>query len=229
MVNKTSNIIAAILRHISIVLMSLTAAFTLLSGIGTSCVALAAENFGAMAVLAPYQWLYITFVVVTSAIGILGVRAVVLLIRGRANGYRSALIALVLGLVVGGVHMLVSRSLRGSSMPVDAVVYTTALTLLVFLIYRIPWIRDDINILNKDESQSRISGGMSAIVVSAFILSIHYWMAPTHTIQGVNYASAFETGMLVSGLGTAVVGISCLVWEACATTPGKKARFAQQK
>lgn len=74
---------AKTLRIIGIVLMSLTAAFTLMGGMGTSCVALNPTGFGdTFAPLAQVQWLYILFVLLGIAIGIMGVRAVVLLVKG---------------------------------------------------------------------------------------------------------------------------------------------------
>jgi hypothetical protein len=75
---------AKTLRIIGIVLMSLTAAFTLMGGAGTSCVALNPTGFGdSFAPIAKVQWLYILFVLVTLAIGVMGVRAVVLLVQGK--------------------------------------------------------------------------------------------------------------------------------------------------
>ncbi len=48
------------LRIIGIVLMTLTAAFTLMGGAGTSCVALNPAGFGGnFSGIAPYQWLYV--------------------------------------------------------------------------------------------------------------------------------------------------------------------------
>ena len=123
---------AKTLRIVGIVFMSLTAAFTLMGGAGTSCVALNPTGFGdTFAPLAQVQWLYILFVLLGVAIGIMGVRAVILLVKGTKNAYRCTLIALVAGILVGGIHMAVSRALRGSSMPVDAVIYTTVLTLTI--------------------------------------------------------------------------------------------------
>jgi hypothetical protein len=72
------------LRIVGIVFMSLTALFTLLGGAGTSCVALSPTGFGeTFAPIAKFQWLYILFVLVTVAIEVMGVRAVVLLVKGR--------------------------------------------------------------------------------------------------------------------------------------------------
>lgn len=200
-----------VLRVIAIVFMGLTAVFTLMGGIGTTCVALAAEKFDTMAVLAPYQWLYILFVLTTVAIGVMGVRAVVLLIRGKANAYRYALIALIAGVVVGVIHMAVSRALRGSSMPVDMVVYTTILTLMIFLALRIPGIWDRVNFSGAKKGENETAGGMAAIAVGCLALTIQVWMAPTHTLAGVNYADAFHPVMIISGISLILTGIGlCL-------------------
>ncbi len=111
-----------ILRFIGILFMGVTALFTLTGGAGTTCVALAAEKYDSMVGIAPYKWLYVIFVIVTVAIGVMMVRATVLLVKGRPNAYRYSIISLVLAIVVGVIHIAVSRALRGASMPVDGVV-----------------------------------------------------------------------------------------------------------
>jgi len=196
---------AKLLQIIGIVLMSFTAAFTVMGGAGTTCVALAAEKYESMAAIVPYKWLYIIFVLVTTAIGVMGIRAVVLLIKGRPNAYRYSMIALISGIVVGLIHMLVSRGLRGSSMPVDAVVYTTALTLLVFLFFRIPGIWNGVN-FDRSKRENFTSGGVAAIVTGVLCLTIHIWMGPTHTFGGYNFANVWHTFMQMMGWGLVATG-----------------------
>lgn len=205
---------AKFLRVLGIILMGITAAFTLLGGAGTTCIALAAENFGEKwAPLVPYKWLYILFVIVTLAIGAMGVRAVVLLIQGKASAYRSALLALILGIVVGVIHMLVSRSLRGGSMPVDGVVYTTVLTLIVFLLFRIPAVWQGVN-FEKPSSNPDLPRNAAAITLlfsSLLVLTVQFWAGPTHMFAGVNYADAWHLQLTVLGWGLFLVGIMLLV------------------
>ena len=63
---STNSSFAKFLRFIGILLMGVTAGFTLLGGIGTSCVALNPTGFSeSMAKLAPFQWLYLLLVGVT--------------------------------------------------------------------------------------------------------------------------------------------------------------------
>ncbi len=203
---------AKLLRIVGIVFMSLTALFTLMGGAGTSCVALNPTGFGdTFSPIAKFQWLYILFVLVTVAIGIMGVRAVVLLVKGKKNAYRYSLIVLLLGTVVGAIHIAVSRALRGGSMPVDMVVYTTTLTLIIFLLFRIPRIWQGVN-YEKPESEKKTGKQAAAIALGAtglLTLTIQFLMAPTHTIGGINYADVWHVALTL--IGMALIGASAVM------------------
>jgi len=208
---------AKTLRIIGIVLMSLTAVFTFMGGAGTTCVALNPTGYeGKFAGIAPFQWLYILFVILTVAIGVMGVRAVVLLIQGKKNAYRYSLIALVAGTAVGILHLMASRILRGGSMPVDMVVYTTILTLIVFLVFRIPGVWQGVN-FEKPGGEKKTGQQAAAIALGAtglLVLTIQFVMAPTHTIAGVNYADAWHLTLSVVGLALIVGGAGSFSREA---------------
>jgi hypothetical protein len=207
---------ARLLRIVGIVFMSLTAFFTLMGGAGTSCVALNPTGFGdTFAPIAKFQWLYILFVLITVAIGIMGVRAVVLLVKGKKNAYRYSIIALLMGTVVGAIHMAFSRLLRGgSSMPVDMVVYTTVLTLFIFLLFRIPGVWQGLN-YEKPESEKKTGEQAAAIAlgVSGLLsLTIQFLMAPTHTIGGINYADVWHAALTLIGLVLILGGVATAVY-----------------
>lgn len=191
------------LRFIGILLMGITALFTIAGGLGTSCVAFNPTGFGeSMAKLAPFQWLYIVFVIVTTAIGIMAARAVFLLAKSKPNSYRYSIIALVLGILVGVIHMMVSRSLRGSSMPVDGVVYTTVLTLIVFLIFRIPKIWQGVDYTGGDPNDPTgpMAAAITLFVTGILTLTVQHWAGPTHTWGGTNWAATFEVTRILLGL-----------------------------
>ena len=180
-----------ILRILAIVFMALTAAFTLLGGVGTSCLAFAPDNpswadMGSL--LAPYQWLYILFVIVTVMLGVMGIRAVILLIKSHPNAYRCSLVALTGGAVVGIIHMLVSRSLRGKSMPVDAVVYTTVLTLLLFLILRLPGLWQQIRFGQPDSTGTSGTAAGAALIVAGLAEDLSVGVAKA--AQAIDYRGA---------------------------------------
>ncbi len=203
---------AKILRWIGIILMALTAGFTLLGGIGTSCVALNPTGFGdSMAKLERFQWLYVLFVLIGIALGVLGIRATVGLIKGKEKSYRDALVVLVCGVVIGAIHILVSRAFRGGSMPVDPIVYVTVLTLILFLIFRIPAIWKGVDFTRGSTQSNRPAGGAAAILLGISALTVQVLMGPSHTWGGVNYADAFNGMMTGIGVACLVVGIMVMV------------------
>jgi len=206
---SANSFFAKFLRFVGIVLMGLTAGFTLLGGAGTSCVAFNPTGFGEnMAPLAPFQWLYILFVLTGVALGILGIRATVMLIKGSSKSYRDAVIVLVAGVVVGVIHMAVSQALRGKSMPVDGVVYTTVITLAIFLLFRIPFLWQGVNFTKGNRTDHKLAGGAAAIVFGLVTLTIQFSMGPTHTWNGVNYADAFNVMMPLVGAASILTGVS---------------------
>ncbi|MEP0804862.1 MAG: hypothetical protein HRF47_05205 [Chloroflexota bacterium] len=206
---STNSGFAKFLCFLGIVLMALTGGFTLLGGIGTACAALFPTNYDSMAPLAPFQWLYILFVLAGIALGVTGIRATIMLVKGADNSYRDALIVLVAGVVIGFIHIYASRALRGKSMPVDAVVYTTLLTLIVFLLFKIPAIWQGVNF--EKSGNNRTAGGAAAILLGALTLTIQYTMASTRTWGGVNYADAFNAAMTLAGMGVLLLGAGVLV------------------
>ena len=211
---STNSSFAKFLRFIGIVLMALTGGFTLLGGVGTTCAALAPTNFGSMAALAPFQWLYILFVILGIAIGVMGIRATIMLIKGADKSYSDAMIALMAGVVVGFIHIYMSRMLRGKSMPVDAVVYTTVLTLVIFLLFKIPAIWQGVDFAKAKANQNKPAGGTAAIILGLMTLTIQFTMGATHTWGGVNYADAFNASMTGIGIGLLLFGAALFVpWE----------------
>ena len=202
---------AKVLRIVGIVLMSLTAAFTLMGGVGTSCVALDPKGFeGKFVGIASFQWLWILFVLIGIFAGILGVRAVVFLVRGKKHAYQSTIIALIIGTVLNAIHMFASRSLRGSSMPVDGVLYANVLTLIIFILFRIPGIWQGVNFEKSTNDQNKSGKQVSAIAlvsVGLLTLSIQFLMAPTHTIGGFNYADAWHGTMSILGVCLILSGL----------------------
>ncbi len=201
---SSNSFFSKFLRFVGIVLMALTGGFTLLGGIGTTCAALAPTKYDSMKGLAPFQWLYILFVLLGIVIGVWGIWATVKLVRGLPDSYKMSLQALIAGVLIGGLHIYISRMLRGKSMPVDAVVYTTALTLIIFMLFKIPAIWQGVDFTKARDNKK--AGGAAAIAVGLFALTIQYTMGSTHTWDGVNYADVFNITMTVIGVGLLLLG-----------------------
>lgn len=198
------------LRIVGIILLGLTAVITTLSGIGTTCVALDAAQFG-MDSLSSYQWLYIFYVVAGVGIGVLGIWATIGLIKGKNSAYRLSIIALILGLLTGGLHMATSRALRGSSMPTDFIVYATVLTLIVFLLFRIPGIWNTLNLTRKDDDVTGMGAGVAMIVGGIATLTVQYWAGLSHMIEGINYADAWHVQLNIIGWLAVLPGAALLL------------------
>ena len=203
---------AKVLHAVGIVFMGITAIFTIMAGAGTSCVAFAAEKFGPnMAPIAPYSWLYILFVILTTAIGVMMVRAVVLLIKKKANAYRYTIISLLLGIGIGVIHMIASRALRGKSMPTDGVVYFTLLTLILFLIFKIPAIWKEMRFGQSDiDDTNKTAAAITLALTGIAVLTAPLWGAATHTFipGGMNWANAWPLQMSLIGSLLILSGVS---------------------
>ena len=223
---STNSFFAKFLRFIGIVLMALTGGFTFLGGVGTFCAAVFPQKYESMAGLIPYQWLYILFMLGTIAIGVWGIWAVIKLIKGTTDAYWMSLYALIAGVLVGGFHIYMSRMLRGKSMPVDAVVYTTLLTLIIFLLFKIPMVWQGVDFSKAKASDNKKAGGAAAILVGLFTLTIQHTMGSTHTWGDVNYADAFNMSMAVIGIGLLLLGAGIFV--SLRTVKGKALSFQIQ-
>jgi hypothetical protein len=198
------------LRFVGILFMGITAAVTLIGGVGTTCVALNPTAYESMKAIADYQWLYILYVLIGVALGILGIRSTVQLARKKAGAEMSSLLVLLAGTIIGMIHMWTSRELRGSSMPVDGVVYITVLTLIIFLIFRIPQIRE-MGLFEEDTAgSSDTAGGLTAFMIGVLVLTVQIWAGPTHLISGINYADAFHNAMLLVGISIILYGIGLI-------------------
>jgi hypothetical protein len=216
---------ARFLRIVGIVLMGLTAAFTLMGGAGTTCVALNPTGYaGKFAGIAPFQWLWVLFVLVGVAAGIMGVRAVVLLVKGTKNAWRYALIALIIGTLSNAIHVFASRALRGGSLPVDMVLYTNAITLIVFLLFRIPGIWQGVNFEKPDRAKTT-GGNAAALAMAAsglLTLGIQFVMAPSHTISGINYADVWHLALSIIGGALILIGAGIILSNKLVAMPGRK-------
>lgn len=203
------------LRIIGIIFLGITAVATIMAGIGTTCVAVAAKNFGPnMAKIAPYSWLYIIFVVVTTAIGVYMVKALIDMIKKKQQAYKETIISLIFGIIIGIIHMAFSRSLRGSSMPTDGVVYITVITLILFGLFRIPGIWKELNLDNsKTTDTNHIAAAFSLFSSGIAILTAPYWGASSHTFVegGTNWANAWPFQMNLAGTLLIITGFFALI------------------
>lgn len=199
-----------ILRIAAIVLLGLTAAMNLLGGIGTTCAAFS-SNVGyrlAFKEIMDYRWLYQVFVVTTILVGLAGVWGLIQLVRGGPKVYRDILIILVVGSLLAGVHYFTSMALRGKAAPANVKFYINIFTLIVFLLFKLPGIREKVDFTKgggKNETTAAV--GVSAIATGALILSVFHWAGPSHTFFGENWTYVFFAPLVGVGAVLALWGL----------------------
>lgn len=197
-----------VLRISAIIMMGMTAAMNLFGGAGTYCAAFS-NNIGyrmAFKALMDYRWLYQIVMITTVLTGIAGVIALVKLIRGKPGVYRFTLIVLAIGTVLGGTQFFASLILRGAATPANVKFFINLATLLLFLSFLLPGIKDKVDFSQPMEKAEKDStAGLVAILVGITALTIFAWAGPSHTYFGENWVYVLEIPLLVVGT-TLVVG-----------------------
>jgi hypothetical protein len=199
------------LRVIAVVFLGLTATMNLLGGAGTVCAAFLTKQYPPMWSLYEYRWLYQILMITTIAIGVAGIWALMGLVRRKEYSYRNALILLIIGTVLGGIHVGASLILRGKAVPANMKLYINILTLILFLIMRLPGIWEKINFSGPgDKGEGSLSGGLAAIISGVVTLTTFIWAGPSHTYQGVNWVELFDILILGFGLLMLLGGIGLI-------------------
>jgi hypothetical protein len=205
-VDKTGKTI----RIVAIILLGMTAAMNLLGGIGTTCAAFS-SNVGyrmAFKEIMDYRWLYQILVVTTILIGLAGIWGLIKLVRGGPNIYRDILIILVVGCILAGVHYFASMTLRGKAAPANVKFYINILTLIVFLLFKLPGIREKVNFSSPGgKNETNAAGGITAIMAGALMLTVFHWAGPSHTFFQQNWTYVFYVPLVAVGTGLILWGI----------------------
>jgi hypothetical protein len=198
------------LRIVAIVMLGMTAGMNLLGGIGTTCAAFS-NNVGyrmAFIELMDYRWLYQILVVTTILVGLAGIWATARLVRGSPNIYRDILIILVVGTILGGVQYFASMTLRGKAAPANVKFYLNILTLVLFLVFRIPGIWNKLDLTSPGgKTETRTGVGLAAIVIGLLTLTIFMWAGPSHTFFNQNWTYVLFVPLILVGSGFTLWGI----------------------
>lgn len=211
--NKTGKI----LRGLAVLFLGMTAGMNLLGGAGTSCVAFSGNVGYRMAFkeLMDVRWMYQGFVITTVIIGLVGIWATIQLVRGGPKVYRTALIVLIIGTLIGGIHFFTSLILRGKAMPANVKFYINAVTLLYFLILYLPGIRDKVDFSANSSNgkvEKAVSAGLASIVLGVITLTIFDWAGPSHSVSGENWVFVFYTPLMVFGTLFLLGGLGAIIW-----------------
>jgi len=206
------------LRTLLVVVMALATIMTLLGGIGSTCVAFNAEQYGPLfAKLGPYKPILQMLVYISVLVGAAMILVTYWTARASKWFFIGALITLIVGGVAAAVQMYYSSSVRGipffSAAPTNIRLYVTLAALIVFVLIRFtPWWNQIGTPSNKPGSPMG-AGGASLIVAALAVLSTPLWAGDSHTIDGYNFVLVLETPLLIDGIGMLIVGIGMIAYE----------------
>ncbi len=196
------------LKILAIVAIGLTALFTLLGGVGTACIAWNADRYGAQfAVFVPTMPLYQVFVYVCVLAGAAGTIVTYALLRGDKWAYKGALITLLVGVVVAVAQMFHSSWLREvaftDTMPTAMRFYITFLTLLLFLVLRLPGVRRRVEVDFtrpwRGKGSRAAGGGLTAAIAGIATITTPIWAGSSHMLEGFNLVNVLQVPLLVGG------------------------------
>ena len=220
-----------IVRVIAIVLVALTAVVNVAGGAGTYCAAFTPEKYDSMKALVPLQWLYQILVFTVVGVGLAGAWSTYSLARAQKNSYGAALIILIVGVALAVVQMAASRSLRGKSMPTDLRLYVGGLTLIVFLLLRLPgiWQTSGMSGSAGGSGAWQAPTGVASMVMGLTVLTVPLWVGNSHTFDGFNWVYVWDWQLLLIGValllgGTALLTQRRLVKRTAQTTATASAR-----
>jgi len=213
------------LKIIAIVAMGLTAAFTILGGVGTGCIAYSADQYGArFAVYVPSMPLYQVFVYVGVAAGTAGAVITYALVRGHKWAYKGALITLGIGAVMALIHNIHSSWLNEDTfseylmnMPTSMRLYITVATLVLFIVLKLPSIRKRVDVdFTKPwggKGSKAAGGGLAAIVAGIATITTPIWanFSASHMLEGYNLVNVLRVPLMVGGGFMILLGATLLI------------------
>jgi hypothetical protein len=186
----------------------------LLGGIGTTCAAFLTRDYPPYWALIKedMQWLYQGLVITTVLIGLVGIWVTIQLARGKKNAFRNALIVLVIGSILAGIQFYYSLQLFGKAAPANVKFFSNVFTLILFLIFLIPGIRERLSFSKENgDTDKNTAGGLAAIVVGILLLTTPVWAGPSHSFQGVNWVNLLQTELNISGILLTGGGVALLM------------------
>jgi hypothetical protein len=207
---------ATLVRRIVIVLVGLAVAFTLLGGLGSTCVAFNAEKYGkAFEKFIGYKSEYQMMVYISIVTALVGIFATWALVKGKKWGFVLALIVLIVGAATAGTQMYYTSTIKQVSFfktpPTSMRFFTTLLALIALLIVRLPriWQRVDFSKAGGGSSTGP-AAGLTACVMGVLTITTPLWAGPTHTFDGYNFVNVLQWPLLLGGLAMIVAGLVAL-------------------
>jgi len=103
-------------------------------------------------------------------------------------------------------------TLRGSATPANVKFGINAITLLFFLLLKLPGLRDRVDFTKPgDEETQATTAGMTAVVTGLFVLTTSIWAGPSHSIVGENWVLVLQGQLVATGILLTIGGVRSLL------------------
>jgi hypothetical protein len=201
-----------IVLWLGLILFAMAVLMNIFGGIGTSCVAFNLEAFPKYSMIADYQWLWQSFVVVTTLIGFAGLIALIAMFKGRKGAFTASLIILILGAIVGGIHMGASDAIIGKAAPANVKFFANFAAMIYFIVLAFPGMkkfRD--NFAQSTKTNKKNAAGVTSIIAGLVLITMPIWAGPSHMIGGVNLVNVLSTEIMVISIVLLAIGIAFIV------------------
>jgi len=218
------DILGRILRTTGILFFGLTAVMNLLGGIGTTCAAFLTEQYSNYMILVDdgLQWLYQGLVISTVLIALVGFWVLLTLIKGKPGTLRNGLIVLVIGTILAGIQYYFSQQLFGKAAPANMKFYINTATLILFLIFFVPGIRQQVDPPHhQPNSDNDNLFGIAAISMGVVTITTPLWAGPSHTFQGENWVLLMLPQLTLAGIILITGGIFLVICRIFTSDLGK--------
>jgi len=197
-------------RAAIVIAMATVAAFEIMSGVGTTCVAFWPEKWGEeFANYVPYAGVYQAITIVTLIVGLAASVVTYAFIRREKWAFWAAIIVLVAGIASGGIHMYYSDLLRDSTAPASMRVYLDILVLVFLFVVRLMPVWKELNLpeVNQNEASYNIPTGASFVASGLGIMSTPLYTGTSHTYNGVNYVDYLLPDLYIIGGILLIIGL----------------------
>jgi len=217
-IKQMSQKTAKLVRRIAIIIFGLAVVFTLLGGLGTTCVAFNAEKYGkAFEKFISYKGEYQMMVYVSIVTALVGIVATWALVKGKKWAYLLALIVLILGLATAATQMYYTSTIKAVSFfktpPTNMRFYTTLFALIVLLLLRLPAIWKAVDLGNQSSASNAAgpAAGLTACVMGIITVTTPMWAGASHMLDGYNLVNVLEWPLLVGGWAMIIGGIAAVL------------------
>lgn len=208
-----NNKLGLTLKIVLALLLAASTVMTILGAVGTTCLAFNGDKYGP-----PFKWIvpamptYQLLVYIKLVTGVALAIALYAFLRGDKWSYIGALFFLIIGGGAAAYQMYLTSSLKGVSFfqtpPTNIRFYITVVTLIAFLIVRLPgiWNKSGLGSGGSGGGSFTAPTGMALMLTGVMLMTAPMWASPEHVIDGFNYVTTLQLPLLVDGLALTIAG-----------------------